>query len=67
SEHGAEMMVTPCPLCHLNLDVKQKAAAKHVNEEFNMPVLHLPQMIGLAFGISPKDLGLNHHVTPVEV
>ena len=65
SENGAEMMVTPCPLCHLNLDVKQKAAAKHVNKEFNMPVLHLPQLIGLAFGIDAKELGLNHHVTPV--
>ena len=67
SEHGAEMMVTPCPLCHLNLDIKQKAAAKRVNKKFNMPVLHLPQLIGLAFGIDAKELGLNHHVTDVTV
>jgi len=67
NEYGAEMMVTPCPLCHLNLDIKQKAAAKRVNKELNMPVLHLPQLIGLAFGIDAKDLGLNHHVTPVEI
>ncbi len=67
SEHGAEMMVTPCPLCHLNLDVKQKAAAKKANKNFSMPVLHLPQLIGLAFGLSEKELGLNHHVTSVTV
>jgi succinate dehydrogenase / fumarate reductase cytochrome b subunit len=67
SERGAEMMVTPCPLCHLNLDVKQKAAAKHANKNFNMPVLHLPQLIGLAFGIDSKKLGLNHHVTEVKL
>ncbi|GAB6045153.1 CoB--CoM heterodisulfide reductase iron-sulfur subunit B family protein [Caminibacter profundus] len=67
SENGAELMVTPCPLCHLNLDVKQKAASKVVNREFNMPVLHLPQLIGLAFGITPDKLGLNHHVTKVKI
>ena len=67
SENGAEVMVTPCPLCHLNLDVKQKAAAKHVNEDLNMPILHLPQLIGLAFGIDAKKLGLNHHVTEVKL
>ena len=65
--NGAEAMVTPCPLCHLNLDVKQKAAAKAVNEDINMPILHLPQLIGLAFGIDYKDLGLNHHVSEVRL
>jgi succinate dehydrogenase / fumarate reductase cytochrome b subunit len=65
--NGAEAMVTPCPLCHLNLDVKQKAAAKAVNKDFNMPILHLPQLIGLAFGIDYKDLGFNHHVSEVRL
>jgi len=65
SESGAEMMVTPCPLCHLNLDIKQKAAAKKVNKNFKMPVLHLPQMLGLAFGIDKEELGLNHHIIPL--
>jgi succinate dehydrogenase / fumarate reductase cytochrome b subunit len=63
--HDAEAIVTPCPLCHLNLDVKQKAAAKHAGINTNIPVLHLPQLLGLAFGISPKELGLEHHVVPV--
>jgi len=65
NENGAEMMVTPCPLCHLNLDVKQKAAAKKVNKNFKMPVLHLPQLLGLAFGIDKEKLGLNHHIIPL--
>jgi len=64
-ENGAEMMVTPCPLCHLNLDVKQRSALKRVNKEFKLPVLHLPQLLGLAFGIDREKLGLNHHVTPL--
>jgi len=61
-ENGAEIMVTPCPLCHLNLDVKQRSALKKVNKNFKMPVLHLPQLLGLAFGIEKEKLGLNHHV-----
>ena len=58
----ADCLVTPCPLCHLNLDLQQPMAAKQVGRELNMPVLHLPQLVGLALGISPKELGLQHHI-----
>ncbi len=64
-DNNADVMVTPCPLCHLNLDVKQHAAAKEVGREINLPVLHLPQLIGLALGCTPEELGLNHNVTDV--
>ena len=58
----ADCLVTPCPLCHLTLDLQQPMAAKQVGRELNMPVLHLPQLVGLALGISPDDLGLQHHI-----
>jgi succinate dehydrogenase / fumarate reductase cytochrome b subunit len=58
----ADCMVTPCPLCHLNLDLQQPDAAKYVERDLGLPVLHLPQLIGLALGIEPKDLGMNKHV-----
>ena len=58
----ADCLVTPCPLCHLNLDLQQPMAAKQVGRELNMPVLHLPQLVGLALGVSPKELGLQHHI-----
>lgn len=61
-DSGAEMVVTPCPLCHLSMDVQQKNAAKAVGREIDLPVLHLPQMIGLAIGIDPKELGIKHHI-----
>ncbi len=64
-DNNADVMVTPCPLCHLNLDVKQKSAAKTINRELYLPVLHLPQLIGLALGCTPEELGLQHHVTEV--
>ena len=58
----ADCLVTPCPLCHLNLDLQQPLAEKVVGRPLGMPVLHLPQMVGLAFGLEPKELGLNKHV-----
>jgi succinate dehydrogenase / fumarate reductase, cytochrome b subunit len=58
----ADCLVTPCPLCHLNLDLQQPGAERIVGRELRMPVLHLPQLVGLAFGLSPKELGMNKHV-----
>ena len=58
----ADCLVTPCPLCHLNLDLQQPAASAAVGRPLNMPVLHLPQLLGLAFGLEPKELGMNKHV-----
>jgi len=61
-DKGADCIVTPCPLCHLNLDSRQPEVAKVLGQKLNIPVLHLPQLIGLALGIPPKKLGLNNHV-----
>jgi len=58
----ADCMVTPCPLCHMNLDLQQPGVNRVINRQLDMPILHLPQMIGLALGISPKELGLNKHM-----
>ena len=54
----ADCLVVPCPLCHLNLDMQQPAAAKVVGRELGMPVLHLPQLVGLALG--PLAQGAGH-------
>ena len=59
---GADCLVTPCPLCHLNLDMQQPEAAKVVNRDLGLAVLHLPQLVGLALGAEPKELGMNKHV-----
>ena len=59
---GADCVVTPCPLCHLNLDMQQPEAVKYVERDLDIPVLHLPQMVGLALGLEPKELGMDKHV-----
>jgi succinate dehydrogenase / fumarate reductase, cytochrome b subunit len=58
----ADCMVTPCPLCHLNLDLQQPDAAKYVERDLGLPVLHLPQLVGLGLGLEPKELGMDKHV-----
>ena len=59
---GADCLATPCPLCHLNLDLQQPDAEKYVERELGIPVLHLPQLVGLALGLEPKELGMDKHV-----
>ena len=65
-EHGADAMATPCPLCHISLDAYQKPAAKLAGRPLDMPVFHLPQLVGLALGATPDDLGLDRHLVPTE-
>jgi heterodisulfide reductase subunit B len=55
---GADCIATACPLCQLNLDLRQKDTEKASGEQFNLPVFYFTQLLGLAFGISRKDLGL---------
>jgi succinate dehydrogenase / fumarate reductase cytochrome b subunit len=62
ADADADCLVTPCPLCHLNLDLQQPLAERVVGRELNMPVLHLPQLVGLALVLAPKELGLGRHV-----
>lgn len=63
-DQGADAMVTPCPLCHLNLDGYQGKAAKknRPDGKVDLPILHLPQLLGLAMGLSPRELGMSKHI-----
>jgi len=61
-DNNADVMVTPCPLCHLRMDVQQHGIAKEMGRDIDIAIFHLPQMVGIALGIEPKKLGLQHHV-----
>ena len=60
--HGADVMATSCPLCHINLDLYQGRAEKVAGERIDLPILHLPQLVGLALGIPPERLRLKRHI-----
>ncbi len=65
-DNGAEAIVTPCPLCHLRMDTQQAHITEEMGREVDIPILHLPQMVGIALGIERSKLGLKHHVSDVK-
>lgn len=64
--NGAECLVTVCPLCQTNLDVYQNRVNKKFGTDYKLPVLFFTQLMGLAFGLEEKDLGLKTSIIPVE-
>jgi heterodisulfide reductase subunit B2 len=56
---GAECIAVACPLCHVNLDLRQADGAKAHGQLAPMPVLYVTQLLGLALGLSGDQLGLN--------
>ncbi|MDY0260347.1 CoB--CoM heterodisulfide reductase iron-sulfur subunit B family protein [Desulfovibrio sp.] len=55
---GVDAVIVACPLCQMNLDLRQPQASKEMGTSFNLPVLYFTQMMGIAFGLDHKDLGL---------
>jgi len=62
SEYEADIIVTACPMCQLNLDAYQSQVNRHFGTNFHLPVLYFTQMIGLAMGMAPADLGIGREV-----
>lgn len=63
---GATLVVTPCPLCQMQLDMYQPEGRAAVKSLAELPVLHLPQLIGLSMGMKREELGLQRHVSASE-
>ena len=61
-DSGADCVVTGCPLCHLSLDAYQPEIDKMNKKGCSIPVLHLPQLVALALGYSPQELGMDKHI-----
>jgi heterodisulfide reductase subunit B len=59
---GADVILVCCPFCHLQYDLGQVEVNKTLLDEgeepFNIPILYIAQLVGLAFGLEPKDLGM---------
>ncbi len=60
---GADCIAVACPMCQSNLDTHQKAIQSKYQEELGLPIIFFTQLMGLALGISPKELLLNKHFT----
>jgi succinate dehydrogenase / fumarate reductase cytochrome b subunit len=63
-DNGAAAIVTPCPLCHTVLDAFQPDMERDTQTRLGLPILHLPQLVGLALGLTPEELQMERHVVP---
>jgi len=67
-ENGAHCIITPCPLCQLNLDAYQSKINKKFKTRFELPILYFTQLIGVALGLKSKSLALKKNiVSPMKV
>ena len=64
---GADCIVTVCPLCQMNLESYQGQVSKQLGQPVRVPVLYLTQLMGLAFDLPEKQLGLKHNIAPLKL
>jgi heterodisulfide reductase subunit B len=58
---GANIIVTACPLCHANLDLRQDQINEEYGGQFDIPIVYFTQLMGVAYGLDAKTLGLDKH------
>lgn len=63
---GAEAIVVCCPLCHVNLDLKQAQINAFLGTDYHVPILYLPQVLGIALGLSAEEVQLHKNVVDPE-
>jgi heterodisulfide reductase subunit B2 len=56
---GADCIAVSCPMCQVNLDLRQPDIKKHNGNDYQMPIVYITQLLGLALGISSDKLGFN--------
>jgi len=63
-ENDADLVLTTCPLCQINLEAYQNKINKKYKTDFHLPVLFFTQALGLALGGTPKELGIQRSIIP---
>jgi heterodisulfide reductase subunit B len=61
-QYRADLMVTLCPMCQLNIDAYQGEMNRHFRTAYHMPIVFFTQLVGLAFGLDPKALGFGREL-----
>ena len=60
-QHGANCLATACPMCHVNLDMKQRDIERSHGVKHGLPIYYLSDLVGLAMGINREALGIDRH------
>ncbi len=61
ADNGANCLAVACPMCHVNLDMKQPAVEREYNTAHGLPVYYLSDLVGLALGLNKKELAIDRH------
>ena len=61
---GADCIAVSCPMCQVNLDLRQQDIKKQTGRDYEMPIVYITQLLGLSFGISPDKLGFKKLMVP---
>ena len=64
--NGAECIVTACPLCWMNLDMREEKINSEHKTNYHMPIYFFTELIALALGASPEQAGITRHFVPAE-
>jgi heterodisulfide reductase subunit B len=64
-DNGADVIVTMCPLCEMNVEAYQSMVNKRFGTDFNIPVMYFTQLLGVALGVESKRLALDKQIVPV--
>lgn len=62
--NGAEAIVTACPMCNLNLDMREEEINHSLGTAYDIPVYQFTELLAIAMGASAKDVGLQKHFYP---
>jgi heterodisulfide reductase subunit B len=65
-DHGADMIVTPCPVCQMNVEVYQDDINATYGTKFKMPVVYYSTLMAVAYGRSAKDAALDGQIIPAK-
>ena len=65
-DHGADMIVTPCPVCQMNVEVYQDDINATYGTKFKMPVVYYSTLMAVACGRNAKDSALNGQIIPAK-
>jgi heterodisulfide reductase subunit B len=64
---GADCIAVSCPMCQINLDMRQLDIQKQLGKRYDMPIVYVTQLIGLCLGISADKLGFNKLMVPASI
>lgn len=67
-DSGADCIAVACPMCQINLDMRQDDILKETGRRYEMPIFYITQLMGLCLGLTKKEIGLNRLInSPVEI